>query len=253
MGRIIILTSGKGGVGKTTVSAMLGAALSTKYRVVMIDADVGLNNLDVTLGVEGKIVYDLGDVLDRRCRIRQALVEAKENLYLLASAKGIPNDKSSAAHLRRLTDELQNDFDFVLVDCPAGIEAGFHRAVSASDEAIVVTTPNISAVRDADKVLTLLTTYDVAVRGVVVNRVKDGFFNPSAVTGAEVARLLRTPFLGSVPDDAKTTRERETGEFRMSGKAQKAVFKIAEELAGSPPKDKNAMFKKLFKEKRNTL
>ncbi len=163
----IVVTSGKGGVGKTTVTACLGKALAALgFRVVLLDADFGLNNLDVVLGLENRVVYDIADVIDNRCRVRQALVEAVRNgLYLLPSAHGYLGEKVTAQNLKLILKSLAVTFDYALVDCPAGIETGFKRAVTACERAIVVTTPHISAIRDASKVVTLLGSYRINADG----------------------------------------------------------------------------------------
>lgn len=154
MGRKIVVTSGKGGVGKTTLTASLGVAIAeVGKKVVLVDADIGLNNLDVVLAVENKVIYDILDVITGKCRLRQALIQDVEipNLYILPSSKLMDSPLLTAQSFRNVVQALAMNFDFVIIDCPAGIDNGFHRAVSAANEAIVVTTPAISAVRDADK------------------------------------------------------------------------------------------------------
>ena len=172
MMKSIVVTSGKGGVGKTTVTACLGRALSElNRRVVLIDADFGLNNLDVVLEKENRVVYDIADVIENRCRVRQALVECNRNLYLLPSAHGYLGERVTSQNIKVILNSLAVTFDYVLVDCPAGIEMGFNRAVGACDSALVVTTPHISALRDAHKVIALLSSYKIPPT-VVVNRVR---------------------------------------------------------------------------------
>ena len=150
MARKIVVTSGKGGVGKTTLSANLGNYLATNgYKVVVMDLDIGLNNLDVVLGVESKVVFDIFDVLNNRCRARQALIQDSQNPYLFIMPSNHSNTNLTKAEIKKVVNELDDFFDFILIDCPAGIEDGFNKAVSVADEAIVVVTPHISSLRDA--------------------------------------------------------------------------------------------------------
>ena len=158
-GRVITVTSGKGGVGKTTTTANLGTALALLgKKVVVVDADIGLRNLDVVMGLENRIVYDIVDVVEGRCRIRQALIKDKRfpDLYLLPAAQTRDKSAINPAQMRLLCDHLKTEFDFVLIDCPAGIEQGFKNAIAGADQAIIVTTPEVSAVRDADRVIGLV-------------------------------------------------------------------------------------------------
>ncbi|MBQ2715020.1 MAG: septum site-determining protein MinD [Clostridia bacterium] len=203
MARRIVITSGKGGVGKTTVCANLGVQLAKRgKRVVMLDADVGLNNLDVIMGIENKVVYDVFDVLDGKCRLKQALIEDMflPNLYVLPSARPLSNAKVSSAQFRHVVDGLKN-FDYVLIDCPAGISGGFHRAVSAAYEAFVVVTPAISSLRDADKVLSLLSSYNLQNTGIIINRIRgDMVLRRESMSAEDVARLLRKKPSAVIPE-----------------------------------------------------
>ncbi|MFA5449600.1 MAG: septum site-determining protein MinD [Clostridia bacterium] len=204
MGRRIVITSGKGGVGKTTIVANLGLQLAASgARVALVDADIGLNNLDVALGMEHKTVYDIGDIADGKCRLKQALIrdEHLHNLYLLPSAK-VNGARVTTQIFSSIVNELAEGFEFVLIDCPAGIESGFHRAVIAAHEAITVTTPHISAVRDADKVLSLLSTYNIESVALAVNRVRGDLSVKGSMMGAEeIAHLLRVPLCAALPED----------------------------------------------------
>lgn len=220
--RKIVVTSGKGGVGKTTVTATLGRKLAfAGYKVVLVDGDVGLNNLDVVTGIERRVVYDVGDVLQGRCRAFQALVCDSES-----PAKILPSSKDcgaiTAQAFRGVVDSL-SEFDFVIVDCPAGIEHGFHRAVSACDEALVVTTPSASAIRDADKVISLLASYRLKDVSLVVNRVRsDMIARGEMLTASEVGSLLHVVPVGVIPDDDMITLYQQLGtvpEHAISGKA----------------------------------
>ena len=200
--RRIVITSGKGGVGKTTVTATLGRTLSADgFKVALIDGDVGLNNLDVVTGIESRVVYDIGDVLAGRCRPYQALVlDSESSMRVLPSS--VNSADVSAQAFRSVVESISRDFDFVLIDCPAGIEHGFHRAVTSADEAIVVTTPSASAIRDADKVIRLLSTYRLQSVFLVVNRVRaDMVAKGEMLAAREVASLLHSTLIGAIPDD----------------------------------------------------
>ncbi|MDR3216942.1 MAG: septum site-determining protein MinD [Clostridiaceae bacterium] len=202
--RKIVITSGKGGVGKTTVTAGLGYALAAAgFGVILVDADVGLNNLDVALGVEDRKLYDFSDILESRCRPGQALIRCGErDLFVLSSGAETP--AMTAQAFRGVIESLATSCDFIFIDCPAGIENGFHRAVSAADEAVVVTNPAVSAIRDADKVLSLLTGYTLSSVGIAINRINGGkVLSGEMMSAADIARLLRRPTLGIIPEDAE--------------------------------------------------
>lgn len=205
MGRTIVITSGKGGVGKSTVTANIGIFLAmNEKRVVLVDADIGLNNLDVIMMIESKIVYDIEDISSGRCRVKQALIQDSSlaTLYTLPSTKSIYNCRIATEAFNNIIQQLSNEFDYVLIDCPAGIEEGFHRAVSGAKEAIVVTTPHISAVRDADKVISLLLSYNIKNIGLVVNRLKGKLIlEGSMIDALDIAKLLKVPLRGAIPED----------------------------------------------------
>src|SRR5512136_2743145 len=174
-GKVITVTSGKGGVGKTTATANLGVALaSVGDKVVCIDADIGLRNLDVILGLENRIVYDLVDVVEGRCRLRQALIRDKRlpELYLIPAAQTRDKSAVSPSDMVRLCDDLRPDFDWILIDSPAGIERGFRNAVAPADIIIVVTNPEVSAVRDADRIIGLIEAEEKGPGKLLINRVK---------------------------------------------------------------------------------
>ncbi len=201
----IVITSGKGGVGKTTVTANLGVAIADLgYRVLVVDIDFGLNNLDVVLGVENKVVYDIKDVLEGRCRLKQALVRYsdKKNLYILPSDKIEGNSCITGQNLKLLIDSLSNVFDFVLLDCPAGIDIGFHRAVSCSDSALLVTTPSITSLRDADKVVNILNSYKLNQIGLIVNRARgDLIVDDKMLLPQDIQLMLKTELVGVLPEE----------------------------------------------------
>ena len=205
MARKIVVTSGKGGVGKTTVASNLSAQLAKRgQRVVLCDADFGLNNVDVVTGVEELITYDIVDVIEGRCRAKQALVTHPDfyNLHILTSVHSAPERYISPQSLKLVLDGLSPQFDFTVIDCPAGIDEGFHRAVAAADEAIVVTTPHVSSLRDADKVITLLKSYHLNGLSLVVNKMRgDLLFSRESLTPAEIERLLKLPILGILPEE----------------------------------------------------
>lgn len=204
MGRVIVVTSGKGGVGKSTLTASVGRVLAARgYKVALVDADFGLNNLDVLLGVENKVVYDVVDVAENRCRALQALVNADENgLKLLAAAHTYEESKVDSQSLKLIVNSLSSRFDFIFIDSPAGIEKGFRRAVCAATEAIIVTTPHLSALRDADRAMELVAAYGIKKRGIVVNRVRgDMSVSGESVSVEEIGRALGADVVGVLPDD----------------------------------------------------
>ncbi len=205
MARKIVITSGKGGVGKTTVTANLGLALASMgQRVCLVDIDFGLNNLDVVLGIENKVVYDISDVLDGRCRIKQALVQEnnKKNLYVLPSGSVDSSARISGQSIKLLVESITQLFDYILFDCPAGIDVGFHRAVSCADEAIVVTTPSLTSIRDADKVISILNSYRLDKVGLVINRVRgDLIMSDKMLMPADIKELLKIDLIGVLPEE----------------------------------------------------
>ncbi len=204
-GRAITITSGKGGVGKTTVTANLSTALALRgYRVVAVDTDIGLRNLDVVMGLENRIVYDLVDVVEGRCRLRQALIKDKRlaDLYLLPAAQTRDKTAVSPADVVRVCDELRAEFDFVLLDSPAGIELGFQNAVAPADEVLIVTTPEVAAVRDADRIIGLLEAQEKYNHKLIINRIKPGMVRRGDMLDtADVLEILAVDLIGIIPDD----------------------------------------------------
>ena len=205
MARVIVVTSGKGGVGKTTVTANIGMHLASKnYRVCLIDMDIGLNNLDVVMNMEDRVVYTMLDVIENRCRLKEALVcdDTYPLLFLLSSGGLNQNLSISISQIKQVIDELHKVFDFVLIDCPAGIDAGFKRAVSCADEAIVVTTPHLSSLRDADKVVTILSSYDIASKRFVINRARGDLIQDKLMIDVyDIGKTLAIEFGGVIPED----------------------------------------------------
>ncbi|HHU48355.1 MAG TPA: septum site-determining protein MinD [Clostridiales bacterium] len=205
MGEVIVITSGKGGVGKTTTTANIGTALALAgKKVVLIDADIGLRNLDVVMGLENRIVYDLVDAVEGVCRLKQALIRDKrfEGLYLLPAAQTRDKNAVSPAQMQKLCEELKEHFDFILIDSPAGIEQGFKNAIAGADKAIVVTVPEVSAVRDADRIIGLLAANELIEPKLIVNRLRMDMVKRGDMMNIEdTIDILGVDLLGVVPDD----------------------------------------------------
>ena len=208
MGKTIVITSGKGGVGKTTTTANIGAALAMRdHRVVVIDTDIGLRNLDVIMGLENRIVYDLVNVIEGKCRIRQAMIQDKHGLelYLIPAAQTRDKDSIEPTQLRELCAGLEQEYDYILIDCPAGIERGFKNATAAAQEAIIVTTPEVASVRDADRVVGLLEASDLHRPRLIINRISaDMVRRGDMMSQRDVESLLAIEVLGLVPADERT-------------------------------------------------
>ncbi|MCD8332944.1 MAG: septum site-determining protein MinD [Clostridiales bacterium] len=258
MGEVIVITSGKGGVGKTTTTANLGTGMAQmQKKVVMIDTDIGLRNLDVVMGLENRIVYNLVDVVEGNCRIRQALIRDRKypDLYLLPSAQ--TRDKSSVTpeQMKKLTDELREEFDYILLDCPAGIEQGFQNAIAGADRAIVVTTPEVSAIRDADRIIGLLETNGIRQVDLIVNRLRMELVRRGDMMSVEdVCEILGTPLIGAVPDDenivASTNRgEPLVGADCLAGQAYANISRrlLGEEVEFLDLEEKKGLFGRLRK------
>lgn len=205
MSEVIVVTSGKGGVGKTTTTANLGTALAqNNQKVVLIDTDIGLRNLDVVMGLENRIVYNLVDVVEGKCRIKQALIKDKKypNMYLLPSAQTRDKTSVTPEQMVELVNELRDEFDYVILDCPAGIEQGFKNAIAGADRALIVTTPEVSAIRDADRIIGLLEANGVTEMDLIVNRLKVDMVKRGDMMSIEdVVDILSIDLIGAVPDD----------------------------------------------------
>ena len=203
--KVITITSGKGGVGKTTATANIGAALATMgQRVACIDADIGLRNLDVVLGLENRIVYDLVDAVEGRCRLSQAMIRDKHipDLYLIPSAQTRDKTAVSPSDMIRICDELRPDLDWVIVDSPAGIERGFKNAIAPADEVIVVTNPEVSAVRDADRIIGIVEAEEKGTPKLLINRLDPEMVKQNNMLSADdVVDLLAIHLLGIIPED----------------------------------------------------
>ena len=205
MSEIIVVTSGKGGVGKTTVTANLGLGLARmNKKVVVVDTDIGLRNLDVVLGLENRIVYNLIDVIEGSCRMKQALIRDKQcdTLYLLPSAQTKDKTAITPEQMVKLTQDLAEEFDYILLDCPAGIEQGFKNAIAGANSAIVVTTPEVSAIRDADRIIGLLQANEMPKIQLIINRLRMDMVKRGEMMSVEdVTEILAVDLLGVIPDD----------------------------------------------------
>ena len=205
MSEVIVITSGKGGVGKTTSTANIGTGLAKLGKsVVMIDTDIGLRNLDVVMGLENRIVYNLVDVVEGNCRMKQALIKDKRysNLCLLPSAQTRDKTAVNPEQMKKLIEELRPEFDYILLDCPAGIEQGFKNAIAAADRALIVTTPEVSAIRDADRIIGLLEANDIHRINLIVNRLRMDMVKRGDMMSIEdVIDILAIDLIGAVPDD----------------------------------------------------
>jgi septum site-determining protein MinD len=239
MGEVIVITSGKGGVGKTTTSANLGAALAVlEKKVVLIDADIGLRNLDVVMGLENRIVYDLIDVIEENCRLKQALIKDKRysNLYLLPAAQTKDKTAVTPEQMKKLCDDLKDDYDFIIIDCPAGIEQGFKNAIAGADRAIVVTTPEVAAVRDADRIIGLLEANELRNPKLILNRIRpDMVKRGDMMTLEDVTEILAVEIIGVVPDDESiviSTNRGEPAAMDKSSLAGQAYRNIARRVLG---------------------
>ena len=234
MSEVIVVTSGKGGVGKTTTTANIGAGLAgLDKKVVLVDTDIGLRNLDVVMGLENRIVYNLVDVIDGICRYKQALIKDKTcpNLYLLPSAQTKDKTAVTPEQIRKLVDELKYEFDYIILDCPAGIEQGFKNAISAADRAIVVTTPEVSAIRDADRIIGLLEANGIKKIDLIVNRIRMDMVKRGEMMSVEdVVEILAVDLIGIIPDDENiviSTNQGQplVGDDSLAGKAYSNICK----------------------------
>ncbi len=205
MGEVIVITSGKGGVGKTTTTANVGTGFALLgKKVVLVDADIGLRNLDVVMGLENRIVYDLVDVTEGNCRLKQALIRDKryETLYLLPAAQTRDKNAVNPEQMKRLCQELAEEFDYVIIDCPAGIEQGFKNAIAGASLAIIVTTPEVSAVRDADRIIGLLESEGKCNPKLIVNRIRPHMVKKGdMMTIDDIIEILAVDLLGIIPED----------------------------------------------------
>ena len=261
MSEVYVITSGKGGVGKTTTTSNLGAGLALQdKKVVLVDADIGLRNLDVVMGLENRIVFDLVDVIEGNCRLKQALIKDKRypNLHLLPAAQTKDKNAVSTQQMKKLCDQLREEFDYIIIDCPAGIEQGFKNAIAGADKAIVVATPEISAVRDADRIIGLLEAADLRNPMLILNRIKPKMVQRGDMMSLEdVTEILAIDVLGVVPEDEHVVVSTNRGEPAVAdpnAMAGQAYRNITRRILGEtvplmnlePNSGVGAWFKKLF-------
>ncbi|MBQ2936904.1 MAG: septum site-determining protein MinD [Lachnospiraceae bacterium] len=232
MSEVIVVTSGKGGVGKTTTSANVGTGLAALgKKVVLIDADIGLRNLDVVMGLENRIVYNLVDVIENKCRIKQALIKDKRHpsLFLMPSAQTKDKTSVTPEEMVKIVNQLRETFDYVIIDCPAGIEQGFKNAIAGADRALVVTTPEVSAIRDADRIIGLLEANEFKKIDLIINRLRPEMVKRGEMmSSSDVVDILSIPLIGIVPDDenvviATNQGEPLVGNHTMAGKAYQNI------------------------------
>lgn len=238
MGEVMVITSGKGGVGKTTSTANIGMGLAKlENRVLVIDTDIGLRNLDVVLGLENRIVYNLVDVIEGSCKPRQAMIKDRscDNLWLMPSAQTRDKSAVTPEQMKKLVEQLRDDFDYIILDCPAGIEQGFKNAVAAADRAIVITTPEVSSIRDADRIIGILDANEMKKTELLINRVRvDMVRRGEMMTVSDICDILGVPLIGVVPDDEAIVVSGNRGETLCGGHstAGKAYMNIAERITG---------------------
>ena len=256
---IITITSGKGGVGKTTATANLGVALAlVGQRVVTIDADIGLRNLDVVMGLENRIVYDLVDVVEERCRLRQAMIRDKRlsGLHLIPAAQTRDKMAVSPQDMVRVCDRLRPDFDYVLVDSPAGIERGFQNAVAPADEILIITTPEVAAVRDADRIIGLLEAEEKNTPRLIINRFKPDMAKRGDMLGtSDVIDVLAIELIGIVPEDEAIIISTNKGvpaaldEKALAGQAFRNIAQriLGEDVPFMNLRDSSGIFRRLVK------
>lgn len=227
MSEVIVITSGKGGVGKTTTSANIGTGLaSLGKKVVIIDTDIGLRNLDVVLGLENRIVYNLVDIVEGKCRLKQALVRDKKypNLFLIPAAQTRDKSAVNEAQMKKVIDMLKGEFDYILLDCPAGIEQGFKNAIAGADRALVVTTPELSAVRDADRIIGLLDANELTNHQLIINKIRLDMVNRGEMMSVEdVAEILCIDVIGAVLDDENIVISTNQGEPLVGSKSPAGI------------------------------
>lgn len=240
MSEVIVVTSGKGGVGKTTTTANIGTGLAQMgKKVVVVDADIGLRNLDVVMGLENRIVYDLVDIVEKKCKMKQGLIKDKrlEGLYLIPAAQTKDKTAVNPDQMIELTNELKESFDYVIVDCPAGIEQGFKNAIAGADRALVVTTPEVSAVRDADRIIGLLDASGISDHKLIVNRIRPDMVKRGDMMDVDdILDILAVDLIGIVPDDEAIVVSTNRGEPVVTDKnslAGKAYNNIVNRIMGN--------------------
>ena len=260
-GKIIVISSGKGGVGKTTATASIGAALAMGgKKVAVVDMDIGLRNLDVVMGLENRIVFNIVDVVRGRCKIQQAAIRDRriENLYLIPASQNDNKDALTPKDMIRISKELRKKFDFILMDCPAGIEQGFENAVAAADEAVVVCTPEVSSIRDADRVIGLLYAKEIPPK-LLVNRIVPAMVDRGdMLSHQDVVDVLSIDLVGLVEEDNQVVVSTNSGSpivMQDKSKAGQAFKRIAMRLNGQPdlPIEVSGVSKSLWKKIRSKI
>ena len=258
MSEVIVVTSGKGGVGKTTTAANIGTGLANlDKKVVQVDTDIGLRNLDVVLGMENRIVYNLVDVIEGNCRLKQALIKDRHNanLFLLPSAQTRDKSCVKPEQMRKLCNELKQQFDFIILDCPAGIEQGFKNAIAGATRALVVTTPEVSAIRDADRIIGLLEAEDIKDIHLIINRLRMDLIKRGDMMSVEdVVDILAVPLIGTLPDHEDVVIATNQGE-PLAGKSSicgQAYMNMCRRILGEDVpylnlEQKKGFFERLFK------
>ncbi|MFL2104314.1 septum site-determining protein MinD [Desemzia sp. FAM 23991] len=264
MSTAIVITSGKGGVGKTTSTANLGTALALQgKKVCLIDMDIGLRNLDVILGLENRIIYDIVDVVEERAKLHQALIKDKrfnDNLYLLPAAQNADKNSINEQQMIDIVEELRGDYDYILIDCPAGIEQGFKNSIAAADQAFIVTTPEISAIRDADRIIGLLEQTEISDPKLIINRIRKRMMQDGEVMDVdEITRHLSIDLLGIIFDDDDVVRSSNNGDpivLNPKNAASQGYRNIARRILGetvplmSLKSEKPTFWQKIFGKKK---
>ena len=255
MSRIIVVTSGKGGVGKSTLVANLGSELAKTNKVVLIDADLGLKNLDCILGLENRVIFDIEDVIENRAELMQALVNDKkrENLYILPACRNLDVTKVDLKYMEKIVLELQKSFDYIIIDCPAGIERGFLNAINTANEAIVVASLDISSIRDADKVIGILNNRGINDVKLVINKYNPEKQNSSSLTIDDAIEVLNIPLLGIVYYEENMSNISNKGEIVLDYEKEltsKCYKNISKRLLGDNIQickyKKKSLFSKIF-------
>ena len=256
MSEVIVVTSGKGGVGKTTTTANIGYALARHgFEVLLIDTDIGLRNLDVVMGLENRIVYNLVDVVEGNCRHQQAIIRDKQcdTLSLLPAAQTRDKSAVSPEQMIKLINQLKPDYDYIIIDCPAGIEQGFKNAIAGADKALVVTTPEVSAIRDADRIIGLLEANEIRDISLIINRLRpDMIARGDMMSVDDVTDILAVDLIGTILDDEQIVIATNQGE-PLSGKSSQAEEEyknicrriLGEEVPFAELKQKKGMFRRL--------
>jgi len=239
MGEVIVVTSGKGGVGKTTTSANIGTGLAAAgHSVVLVDTDIGLRNLDVLMGLENRIVYDLVDVTSGNCLIKQALIKDKRffNLFLLSASQTKDKTAVNPEQMKVLAAELKAEFDYVIIDCPAGIEQGFRNAIAGADWAIVVCTPEVSSIRDADRIISLLEAAELRNPKLIINRLRPAMIKSgNMMDTTDILDILDVELIGAVPENESiiiSTNHGEPAVMDKNSKAGEAYRNITRRIQG---------------------